>query len=74
MHKVGAGSDGEAGIHPAAATGGKGLGADDAGGITVQGRPTCLTKVPSEGTNPCTQSIFATKNVFDVLQDLSESI
>ena len=28
----------------------------------------------SEGTNPCTRSSFATKNVFDVLQDLSESI
>ena len=28
----------------------------------------------SEGTNPCTRPFFATKNVFDVLQDLSESI
>ena len=28
----------------------------------------------SEGTNPCTHPSFATKNVFDVLQDLSESI
>ena len=28
----------------------------------------------SEGTNPCTCPSFATKNVFDVLQDLSESI
>ena len=28
----------------------------------------------SEGTNPCTRPPFATKNVFDVLQDLSESI
>ena len=27
-----------------------------------------------EGTNPCTRPSFATKNVFDVLQDLSESI
>ena len=27
-----------------------------------------------EGTNPCTRLSFATKNVFDVLQDLSESI
>ena len=26
----------------------------------------------SEGTNPCTRPSFATKNVFDVLQDLSE--
>ena len=28
----------------------------------------------SEGTNPCTRPSFATKNVFDVLQDLSESM
>ena len=28
----------------------------------------------SEGTNPCTRPSFATKNVFDVLQDLSENI
>ena len=28
----------------------------------------------SEGTNPCTRPSFRTKNVFDVLQDLSESI
>ena len=28
----------------------------------------------SEGTNPCTHPSFATKNVFDVLQDVSESI
>ena len=28
----------------------------------------------SEGTNPCTRPSFAAKNVFDVLQDLSESI
>ena len=28
----------------------------------------------SEGTNPCTRPPFATTNVFDVLQDLSESI
>ena len=28
----------------------------------------------SEGTNPCTRPSFATKNVFDVLQDLSKSI
>ena len=28
----------------------------------------------SEGTNPCPRPSFATKNVFDVLQDLSESI
>ena len=28
----------------------------------------------SEGTNPCTRPSFATRNVFDALQDLSESI
>ena len=28
----------------------------------------------SEGTNPCTRPSYATKNVFYVLQDLSESI
>ena len=28
----------------------------------------------SEGTNPCTRPSFATRNVFDVLQDLFESI
>ena len=46
----------------------------NAGGITALGRPTCLAKVPGEGTNPGTQSSFATKNVFDVLQHLSENI
>ena len=46
----------------------------NAGGITALGGPTCPTKVPDEGANPCTQSSFATKNVFDVLEDLSESI
>ena len=45
-----------------------------AGGISLLGGPTCPTKVPAEGTNPCTQSSFATKNVFDVLQELSEPI
>ena len=29
---------------------------------------------PDEGTNPCTQSSFATKNFFDVIQDVSYSI
>ena len=28
----------------------------------------------SEGTNPCNRPSFATRNVFDVLQDRSESI
>ena len=46
----------------------------NAGGITAAGRPRCATKVKSEGTNPSTQSSFATKNVFDVLQHLCESI
>ena len=46
----------------------------NAGGITAQGGPTCPTKVPGEGANPYTQSSFATKNVFHVLQDLSKSI
>ena len=44
------------------------------GGITALGGTTCPTKFPSEGSNPCTQSSFATKNVFDALQDLSKSI
>ena len=45
-----------------------------AGGITALGGQTCPTKVPGESTNPCTQSSFATKNVFNVLQDLSQNI
>ena len=45
-----------------------------AGGITALGGCLCPTKVPGESTNPCTRPSFATKNVFDVLQDLSESI
>ena len=45
-----------------------------AGGITALGGSAHRTKVPGEGTDPCTRSSFATKNVFDVLQDLSESI
>ena len=46
----------------------------NAGGISGLGGPTCPTKVPGEVINPCTQSSFATKNIFDVLQDLSESM
>ena len=46
----------------------------NAGGITALGGPRCSTRVSGEGTNPCTQSSFATKNVFDVLQYLFESI
>ena len=38
------------------------------------GGSSCPTKVPNESANPCSQSSFATKNVFDVLQDASESI
>ena len=45
-----------------------------AGGITALGGTRCPTKVPGEGTNPCTQPSFATNNVVHVLQDLSESI
>ena len=45
-----------------------------AGGITALGGSLYPTKVPGEGTDPCTRSSFATKNVFDVLEDLSESI
>ena len=45
-----------------------------AGGINALGGSSCPTKVPGEGTNPCTRASFATKNVFDVLQDLFESI
>ena len=44
------------------------------GGISAPGGSSGPTKVPSEGKNPCTRPSFATKNVFDVLQDLSESI
>ena len=52
-------------------------------GIAAGGRPGPAPKTKdsrggrvraSEGTNPCTRPSFATKNVFDVLQDLSESI
>ena len=43
-----------------------------AGGRTALGGLTCPTKVPGEGINPCTQSSFTTKNVFDVLQKLSD--
>ena len=52
-------------------------------GIAAGGRPGLAPKTKdrrggrvraSEGTNPCTRPSFATKNVFDVLQDLSESI
>ena len=46
----------------------------NAGVISALGKPTCRTKVPGEGTNPCTQSSFTTKNVFDLLQDPFESI
>ena len=52
-------------------------------GIAAGGRPGPAPKTKdsrsggtgaSEGTNPCNRPSFATKNVFDVLQDLSESI
>ena len=44
------------------------------GGLTALGGTRCPTKVPTECNNPCTQSSFATKNVFHVLQDHSEII
>ena len=44
------------------------------GGMSALGGSSGPTKVPCEGTNPCTRPSFATKNVFHVLQDLSESI
>ena len=44
------------------------------GGISALSGSSGPTKVPSEGTNPFNRPSFATKNVFDVLQDLSESI
>ena len=52
-------------------------------GIAAGGRPGPAPKTKdsrsgrvraSEGTNPCTCASFATKIVFDVLQDLSKSI
>ena len=45
-----------------------------AGGITALGGSSYPTRVPGEGSDPCTRSSFAAKNVFDVLQDLSKSI
>ena len=52
-------------------------------GIAAGGRPSPAPETKdsrggrvraSDGTNPCTSPSFATKNVFDVLQDLSENI
>ena len=45
-----------------------------AGVITALGGSLYPTKVHGLGKDPCTWSSFATKNVFDVPQDLSESI
>ena len=42
--------------------------------MTALGGSPCPTKVPGEGTNPCSRPSFAIKNVFDVLQDLCGSI
>ena len=59
------------------------LGDNEHKGIAKGGRPGPAPKTKdsrsgrvgvSEGTNPCTRPSFATKNLFDVLQDLSESI
>ena len=66
------------GGEPGSATGRKDsrggqVGASD-GGITALGGSAHPTMVPGEGTDPCTKSSLPTKNVFDVLQHLSESI
>ena len=45
-----------------------------AGALTAVGRSLHPTKVAGESTNPCTSSSLATKNVFDVLQDLFDEI
>ena len=45
-----------------------------AGAARCRHSPSNLTKVPGESTNHCTQSSYATRNVCDVLQDLSEDI
>ena len=46
----------------------------NAGGISAPGGPMFSPKVPGEGTNSCTQSSFAAKNVFHVLHHLSETV
>ena len=68
------GSPGRPGLAPKTKDGRSDRVGASAGGITALSGSSCPTKVPSEGTNPCTRPSFATKNVFDVLQDLSESI
>ena len=59
------------------------LGDNEHKGIAAGGRPGPAPKMKdslsgrvraSQGTNSCTRPSFTTKNVFDVLQDLSESI
>ena len=63
---VGSADPSQSGVdkHKGTAAGGRpGLAPSRGGGVRA-----------SEGTNPCTRPSFATKNVFDVLQDLSESI
>ena len=52
----------------------KGTAAGRRPGPAPKTKDRCAGRVrASEDTNPCTRP-FATKNVFDVLQDLSESI
>ena len=43
-------------------------------GLTALGTSLHPTKVRGEGTNPCTQSSFGTKNEFHRLQDVSKEI
>ena len=71
-HGIAAG--GRPGLAPKMKDGRSGRLGANAAGITALGGSPCPTKVPGEGTNPCTRPSFTTKNVFDVLQDLSESI
>ena len=53
----------------------KGISAGGIPGPVPRARDSCSGRVgASEGTNSCTRPSFATKNVFDVLQHLSESI
>ena len=44
------------------------------GALTALTESSDPTKVPGESTNPCTQSSFTTKNVFEVVQDFSDGI
>ena len=70
-HGIAAG--GRPGLAPKTKDGRSGRVGASAGGITALDGSPYPTNVPGEGTNPCTRPSFATKNVFDVLQDLSQS-